>query len=138
MEEAEALALADRICEFLVSCGGNYGHVSNEMQWNVIHALASDQFSMKEVAGEIVYFVSFWKIQPEDVEKIQHRIKPSDIIRGSVVYVSEAGNKGTRKDLAEMITGIRLKTSNCTGVIWHRPVKQDKVYYFARQKGKEV
>lgn len=138
MTEPEAQTLCDRICDFLISCGGAYKRLTGEMQWNVLHALGTRQFVMKEKDGEILYFASFWKIQPGAVQSVLSRIKPADLIYGSVVYVSEAANKGRRKDLAEMITGIRKQAGNAQGVLWHRPAKADKAYYFTRQKGKEV
>jgi hypothetical protein len=133
-----SLELGDRICDFLLSCGGAYQVLTGELQTNVFYALGSRQYVLKEENGEIVYFASWWMIQPEDVEGVMERVKPLDISHGSTVYVSECGNKKGRKGMAEMIGAIRGKVGRVDGAFWHRPAKADKIYHFPRQTGKEV
>lgn len=138
MTAAEALALGDRICTFLLSCGGAYRQLTGEIQHNVFFALGSRQYVMKEVDGEIVYFVSYWRVRPEDVEGVMERVKPQDLTDGTVMYVSEAGNKGGKQGMAEIIKRLRGQGVGLQGLFWHRPAKQDQVYHFPSQRGKEA
>jgi hypothetical protein len=138
MTENEALNLGDKICDFLVSCGGAYNRLTQAMQWNVFFALGSGQYALKEENGEVVCFISFWRIHHADVESVAERVKPLDLVRGPVVYISEMGNKGTRKDMADIITEVRELVPKAEGVFWHRPAKGDRLYHFPLQRGKET
>ena len=131
-----SLYLGDRICEFLISTGGAYKELTGDIQRNVFHALGSKQYVMKEDETGIVYFVSYWKVRPEEIVDVADRVHPQDITHGSVMYVSEAGNKGGKKAMAEIITRLREQATGLKGLFWHRPAKADKVYYFPSQRGK--
>lgn len=132
------LELGDRICAWLLSCGGAYKVLTGELQTNIFHALGSRQYVLKEEGGEIIWFASYWLIHAAEVEKVISRITPDDVSRGSVVYVTEAGNRAGRRGMAEMIGAIRKNVGPVDGAFWHRPTKKDQVYHFPRQTGKEV
>jgi hypothetical protein len=138
MTDDEILQLGDRICAFLLSCGGSYKRMTGEVQENVFYSLGSGQYVMKEESGEIVYFASYWKIQPQDVEGVMARIKPVDLSHGTVMYVTEAGNKDGKRGMAEIIKRLREQAEGMKGLFWHRPAKKDKVYHFPSQRGKEA
>jgi hypothetical protein len=139
MHTFDALALGDKICDFLISCGGPYKEINGEIQFNVMYALGSQQFIMREEDGEILYFVCWWRVQPEDVENVTERIRPIDLSHGSVLYITEAGNKLGPRGMAEIRKRIRAAAGgDAQGVFWHRPIKNDKILSFPHQKGKEA
>lgn len=128
--------LCQRIEQFLVECGGNYKGVTGEMTYNIMEALVTKNFIIKiDKDGGIRYFACFWRIHPEDIEAVQQRCRPYDTLTGSVIYVAECGNKEGRAGMKEIARRIREKAVNCQGVLWHRPVKEDRCYYFPSQKG---
>lgn len=127
--------LGERICDFLLSCGGPYTELTGRLEWNVFFALGSGQYALIERHGEIVTFMAYFRIDPEEIDCAFERNWPADLKTGSVVYITEAGNRGTRRDMAEAITEVRRQNPGAQGVIWHRPAKQDKVYHFPSQRG---
>ena len=131
----EADSLCTRICNFLHSFGGVYENITPNVEKSILQALASGNYVMKEDERGILYFASYWRVHPEDVEKIKHRQTPTDIRRGSVVYVSEAGNRMGKPGMAEIVRRLREQAVGMKGLFWHRPAKGDKVYHFPSQKG---
>lgn len=130
--------LCQRIEQFLVDCGGIYKSVTGLMTMNIMEALVTRNFVIKiDKTGDIRYFACYWKIHPEDLEAVKERYRPYDTITGSIVYVAEMGNKEGRQGIKEISRKIREKAKGCQGVFWHRPAKEDKVYYFPSQKGIE-
>lgn len=138
MTRDEALTLGDRICDFLVSCGGPYKRVTGTMQLNVADALGSQQYVMREENGEIVYFAAYWRVRREDVEGVMDRVKPLELATGSVMYVSEAGNKGGPAAMAEIVKRLRKQAPWGRGLFWHRAAKHDQVQHFPSQRGGEA
>lgn len=135
IEFEEAYRLADRIYGFLTSCGGTYENITAEAEWNILFALGSGQYVLKEENGEIVYFVSYWKVRQEDVDGVMERVKPLELKTGNVMYISEAGNKLGKKGMAEIIKRLREQAVGMQGLFWHRPAKDDQVFHFPSQKG---
>jgi hypothetical protein len=138
MNPDEILALGDRICAFLISCGGAYKELTGELQGNVFYSLGSGQYVIGITGGKIVYFASYWRVRPEDVEGVMERIKPLELSTGSVMYVSEVGNKAGKRGMAEIVKRLRAQAKGLKGLFWHRVAKQDRVYYFPSQQGEEV
>lgn len=132
------LELGDRICHFLVQCGGAYHKLTPEIQFNVFHALGSQQYVLKEDADGIVYFASYWRVRPEDMVDVVDRIKPGDLKNGTVMYVSEAASRGGMADMAEIVRRLRDQAVGLHGLFWHRPGKKDAIYYFPSQRGREA
>lgn len=120
--------LCDDVLAFLLSTGGAYAEINSEIELNVLECVTLGQYVW---TGDC--FLCWWKIQPEDIENLKQRIKPTDRINGSVLYVVECACTG---NLRQVIKKVRSKV-NGQGVLWHRPMKQDKVYYFPSQKGRE-
>lgn len=138
MTFGEANILADRICAFILSCGGIYAAgLTAELQRSVFLALGSQQYVLKEENGGIVYFASYWKISPDDVINVMARKSyPADISHGTVLYITEAVCKGGKQDTFEMVRRVRKQAAPFAGVFWHRPAKKDRICNFPRQKGK--
>lgn len=134
----EANNLGDRICAFILSCGGAYTGLNAEIERSVFYALGSNQYILKEDNGEIIYFASYWKIHQADVQAVMGRVLPGDVSHGSVLYVTEAACRGGRKETAEMIRRLREQAAPFHGAFWHRPAKADQIYHFPRQRGKEA
>lgn len=131
-----AVPLCDRICDFLMSCGGAYHKLTGTMQETILACLASRQFIIRiDGKGDIQYFACWFKLKPEDVEGMKERVRPYDIYSGSYMYVVEAGNKMGKKGMADMVKKIRARAEGMQGVFWHRPTKKDKIYDFPSQKG---
>lgn len=137
MNPDEILALGDRVCDFLLSCGGAYKKLTGELQENVFYSLGSGQYVIGITGGKIIYFASYWKVRPEDVEGVMERVKPLDLSAGTVMYISEAGNKAGKRGMTEIVKRLRGQAQGMKGLFWHRPCKQDQIYYFPSQKGRE-
>ena len=123
------LEQAEQIEKFLRECGGVYETITKEVSLNIIECLVWNQYIWTDNS-----FICYWLISPEDVEDIKERIKPEHRIFGSVMYIVECGCKG---NLRKEIPLLRQKEPLAQGVLWHRPAKQDKVYYFPSQRGEE-
>ena len=132
MTAAQAIKLADRICTFLVSCGGPYTEVTGWLQRRVLDGLASGQYALKESGGEIVYFASFWRIRPEDLETVKQFEQPENITAGPVLYIVEAGSK---QETAEMMRALRRMNFDATHLAGHRRGRLRKVRL---QKGETI
>lgn len=132
-------ALCNRICAFLVEMGGAYTRLTPEVQQSVLIAMYSRQFVIRISGnGDIQYFACWWCVHPKDVDALRERVKPVDIYTGTVMYVVEAGNRMGRRGMIEMVKRIRDRAVGMRGVFWHRPTKEDRVYDFPSQKGKEA
>jgi hypothetical protein len=78
-----------------------------------------------------------FKIKPEDVESMKERVRPVDCFSGSVLYIVECGNVDGKEGMYEIRKRLRKLAKGMRGVFWHRPTKEDKVFDFPSQKGKE-
>lgn len=135
----DILGWCDRVCDFLVSCGGPYANgVSDEVRFNIGFAYGSELYVMKEKDGRILYFVSWWLVKPNDVESVKQHVRPIDITTGNVVYITDMGNTIGKRGMAEIIKELRRRNPHAKGVFWHRPAKGNKVCDYPSQKGKEV
>lgn len=130
--------LCGMICDFLVSCGGPYKEVTGDMQRKILVCIASRQFIIKIRDGKIRYFACWLKVKPENIEMVKERVLPYDVFTGSIMYVAEAANRDGKRGMAEMVRRIRAAGKGMQGVFWHRPSKEDTVYHFPSQKGKEA
>lgn len=138
MTYEEAGPLCDEIINFLFSCGDTYTKRTGKLETNILWALASGQYVIKrDNNGEILYFVSFWRIHPEDVEAVTDRIRPLDVFSGSVMYVTECGNRAGRQGMKEIIQGLKVLGAGMKGVFWHRVKhdKEDRLQLFPKQEG---
>lgn len=124
----DTVKILDEVLLFLKECGGAYSTITRTVEENVLECLTLGQYVW---TGDC--FLCYWMIHPEDIESLKERIKPKDIITGSTVYVVECACTG---NLRAAIKQLR-QSVNGVGVLWHRPMKQDKVYYFPSQKGEE-
>jgi hypothetical protein len=131
----EANKECDRICDFLRECGGVYQGAMPDVERSILLALASGQYVIGVIDGAIQYFVSYWRINPEDISTVVDRIQPIDISTGTVMYVTEIGNKAGKKGMLEIAKKLREKGRGMQGIFWHRPAKEDRVFYFPSQKG---
>lgn len=131
MEANDVLEIGEEICSFLVSCGGPYATLTNEVIKNVYWSLGTGHY----VWEPDQYFACYWKIDPADVESVKQRVKPADVTHGTVMYVAEAASK---VGLSAMIKRLRKQAGGMHGLFWHRPVKHDKVYEFPSQRGEEA
>ena len=125
---SDILNIGDSICDFLEAQGGAYNKLSAEVVYNVYWALGAGCYLWDP--GR--YYVCYWCIHPEDVELVKERVKPCDIVNGSVMYVAEAAST---VGLAEMIKALRKQAVGMKGLFWHRPTKGDQVYQFPSQQG---
>jgi hypothetical protein len=130
--------LCDEIYDFLLECGGAYKDINGHTQENIIVALASRQFLIKITQEGIRYFICWYRLKPEDVEGMKERVKPVDIYTGSVMYVAEIGNKDGKQGMAEICKRLRAAGKGMKGIFWHRPEKEDRVFDFPSQRGKEA
>jgi len=138
MTYAEAGPLCDEIIAFLFSCGDTYTRLTGDLETNILWALASGQYVLKrDTDSKILYFASYWKIRPEDVEAVTERMRPYDVFQGSVMYVTECGNKAGAAGIREIVKGLREQAKGMKGVFWHRvrPEKDDTLKTFFRQEG---
>ena len=113
----EVNRLTDAIMAFLIECGGPYGKVIGCVQENIILSLATGQYVLGTEHGEINYFASYWKIQPEDLEQIKQMKRPANITEGPIMYVSECGCQG---NMAELARRLRRHAKRMTDACWHR------------------
>lgn len=120
------------------SAGGAYATVGGEVERNILEALATGQFVTRIKNGEMLYFVSYWLIDPAEVANIAERIRPADTCHGTTMYVNEAANLAGRQGMAEIVKRLRKQAAQAQGLYWHRPIKQDRLYSFPSQKGAEV
>lgn len=127
-----ANTLLDEITNFLKSCGGVYKTVSGITQENIMVCLVSGQY----VYYPNKYFACFFKVTDNDIEGLKERVRPLDVFTGKIFYIAEAASRN-RFAMYEMVKAIRAKGRGCKGVFWHRPAKQDKVYFFPSQHGTE-
>ena len=124
MNQSEALLLCDRICIFLVSCGGPYTEVTGDLQKSVLDGLASGQYTIREAGGGIIFFASFYRILPEDMEAIRQFQRPDNISTGPYLYIVEAGSKD---GATEMMRTIRRMNFDATHMVGHRRGRLRKV-----------
>ena len=119
------LQLGDQICDFMEEL---YGPLQASVVYNIYYSLGTGHY----VWSPGRYFACYWCVRPEDVEDVKNRIKPLDIVHGSVMYVAEAGS---RVGLGEVIKVMRQHGAGMKGLFWHRPAHHDKVHDFPSQKG---
>ena len=125
MTPAEIHALGDEICDFMEEM---YGTLQAGVVYNIFWSLGTGHYIWEPDK----YFACYWRIQPEDVQNVQDRIKPLDITNGSVMYVAEAASK---VGMNVIVKRLREQAVGMGGVFWHRPAKKDKVYNFPSQQG---
>jgi len=138
MTYAEAGPLCDEITSFLFSCGDTYTRLTGELETNILWALASGQYVLKrDDNGKVLYFVSYWRLHPKDVGAMMDRVTPEDVFSGSIMYVTECGNKMGKKGMVEMIKALRTQAKGMKGVFWHRvrAGKEDNLQMFPKQEG---
>jgi hypothetical protein len=109
--------LCSEICDFLATCGGPYQRVTATLQKSTIDALVSGQYVIKKEAGQILYFASFWRIRPEDLEEVRQLRRPANITTGPFAYIVEAGSM---VGLQEMIQELHRLNPGVTVAYWHR------------------
>lgn len=136
MTFAQADNLFEMICQGLIESGGPYKEpLSVRTQENILIALAHGNFVIKIRSWQVRWFAAFWRVAPRDIDKVRQRTAEIDRMNGTAIYVCEAMNKDGIKGMTEIRKAIRKKAGDAKGVFWHRPVKQDKVFNFPRQKG---
>ena len=121
--------LSDEIMAFLIDCGDTYQGKCPEVIDNILFSIATGQFIYKKGC----YFVSWWKVEPLDVEAVAKRQPVITKIYGTAMVISECGVKGDY--MRQIVKKLRYKGKGMKSVMWHRPAKQDKFYLFPRQKG---
>lgn len=133
---------ADRLSvmahKLFLETGGAYATITDEVDRNILTALATGQFVTRISNGEMLYFVAYWLVTPEDLANIAIRTRPANTCKGSIMYVSEAANKMGAAGMAEIVKRLRKQAAQAQGLYWHRPTKQDRLYAFPKQKGAEV
>ena len=134
-KEEAILRFGNQVLDFLVDCGGPYKDgIGQWTTYSVFYCLGAKQFVIKIVDKKIKWFACYWKISKNEIEAVSERMRPADLTHGDTMYVVACGCKD-RAGLAEIRKELRKKGVGCQGVFWHRPVKEDKVFYFPRQKG---
>lgn len=125
--------LCDEIVEFLLDCGGVYDRTNqgivNRLIENVLFSIATGQFLYRQDG----YYLSYWKVSPEDVQDLKDRMEIENRTFGTVMYIAECGIKGNW--MLEISKKLRVAGKGMQGIFWHRPSKADKVYDFPSQKG---
>ena len=116
--------LCTRICTFLVSCGGPYTEVNGDLQRAVLDGLASGQYTIREADEGIIFFASFYRVRPEDMEAIRQFQRPDNTTLGPYLYIVEAGSKD---GAAEMMRTIRRMNFDATHMVGHRRGRLRKV-----------
>lgn len=135
IDRKKVLDFGQEIIDFLTDCGGPYSDgVGNFTVYSIFYCLGSLQYVIKKDESGIKWFACYWKIDKTDIESVKERMRPADISYGDTVYVVACGCKD-KDGLKEIRRAIREKSKGCQGVFWHRPVKEDKVFYFPKQKG---
>jgi hypothetical protein len=131
MYSEQADLMLKEIQDFLISCGGPYTQVSGLMQLGIILALKTGQFVIgRDAAGNIEYYISYWRIQPEDVAGVMAGDNPPHFNIGPVIYVEECASKVGMKRPA---VALRNSIKNWTGAFWYRYNKGWQI--FANSKG---
>lgn len=120
MTPDETFALLGKVLAFLESCGEPYQSISAATQANLIYCLAYDQVAILYDGEDIKTFIAYWRVHPEDVQKIREYQRPEDVKTGSIGYVAELGNKGVKTDLATVINEIKNNNPDVNDVMWHR------------------
>lgn len=116
----QADSLFVKIVLFLEECGGPYTNMNQHMQENVIQALATGQFVIGITTKGIQYFVSYWRILPEDLEGLKEGLIPISRTTGNSIYINNFGNKGGRGAFTEIINKLKKSFLVWDGVYWHR------------------
>lgn len=130
-----ACALCNIICDFLVSCGGNYHRVTATLQEKVLLCLASRQFVIKIKDNDIKYFCCWFRVDEEGMDCLKERILPTNVFEGDRVYICELGlSKG--QSIKEVINRLYKQNPDAKEAFWHRPRKQDRVFQFKLRSGK--
>lgn len=127
MTFAEADKLMWEILRFLWTCPNRSGYEHpyrmkhiRPVQENIIEALKTGQYIiLRDDAGQIEHFISYWRVREEDIELIHDNIKPAIRWKGDKLYICEHGNKGGRKSLTRMIGEIKKVATGNKGVFWH-------------------
>lgn len=126
-----AIKLCEMISDFLVEQGGNYQQLQGYTQDNILTCIAARQFIIKIREGKIKYFMCWFRMTEKEAQEMaNYRVRPLNITTGPVVYVAEFANTEGNKGLYECINKLRVMNPDAEYVFWHRPTKEDKVYYF--------
>lgn len=89
------------------------------IQEQVIEALGTGQYIiLRDEHGSIKSFISYWRVQLEDIDLIQQGIKPAVRWSGNVFYVCDHGNKGGRASLIEIVRKMK-ELPGLESVFWH-------------------
>lgn len=132
LHHGELFPLLGSVLQFLEECGGPYGSITQATQVNILFSLACGQYVLRKRDGAILYFGCFWRIWPEDLDTIRSLDRPDDIYTGPLVYVVEAGNQGTKRDIAEMARRLKNQNADAVYALWHR---RGKLEQFKLSKG---
>lgn len=125
--------LGAQICDFMLRQGGAYATYTPELEFNIYYALGTGNYVLGVSSdGRIEFFACFWRIRPEDVVDVKRRVKPAELVKGSVMYVTEAAST---VGLAPVVRALRDKGAGMKGVFWHRPARGDRVFHAPSQEG---
>lgn len=129
----EADKLCTEVIAFLLECGGIYEKETGNLQRLVLESIATGQYVLyRDEQGEIIHWLTYWKIQPDDVEDIE-TVKPCNTTSGSVLFIIEHGNKEGRKGMTRVIKQLRHRSKGMTGVLWNSKGRGIKKFMY--QKG---
>jgi hypothetical protein len=107
------------VVAFLDSLGGTYRSIDHATLRDIIDALVAGRFRIvRNSAGEIESFTSWWLVHKEDLALVQCGGRPDDIDHGAIVYVADHAGVGAYPDLIRF-----LKTISDKGC-WHHRYKQ--------------
>lgn len=98
MELQHLTSLLDEVLAFLQSCPCDHDSpYAGDRIWSrekdLLECLAWGQYVLERKDGKIVGFMSYWKINPADIDKIK-REEPCDKIRGTHGFVVDVGCNG--------------------------------------------
>lgn len=113
---ADAVALSNKVIDFLISCGGPYKCKSRSVETNILLAIRDGNYILKENGAGIEYFASYMMIDKEEIDKVK-KIDPAKRIpaKGEYMFVTECGCK---KGMREIVKELRKRGK--AGVCWNR------------------
>jgi hemolysin-activating ACP:hemolysin acyltransferase len=124
------------VVDFLSKSGGAYQQFDTATYRDIIDSILDNRFRIvRDDTGAIIAFTSWWMIHERDIELVKSGNRPTDVTRGTVVYVADHAGQGA---IFELIRFVRA-TIGKKGVCWHHRYKQPGQFrYYPKEEGANV
>lgn len=117
------------IVDFLISSGGAYRSLDSGTCRDLIDSLSNGQHRIvRDHAGELISFTSWWMIREEDLEIVKQGERPADITGGNIVYIADHAGGYHR-----IISFLRDTVGNIDSC-WHHRFKDPAQFRFRRKE----